>query len=118
MMKGSLGDCDLLISLVDNLKDEEHDELDGRARKRHKVQIVEIELDSGLDGRSLLNTLMHEILHVCESVYGWSARHEVVWLLAAGLSQALITTGIIDPTELEARIRVLTAKPEDLKEPE
>lgn len=112
MLKGFVGDCALLISLVDNLKDEEHDNLDGRARKRQKVQLVEIEIDSGLDGPSVLNTVFHELLHICESVYGWEARHEEVWIIASALSQAMITTGLIIPTEFEARLRMLHDKPE------
>ncbi len=115
-LKGQLGDCDLLVTLVDNLREGEQD-LDGRARKRQKVQLVEveIEIDSGLEGRALLNTLLHEILHLCEYVYGWNTKHHEVWLLAAGLSQALLSTGIVDATQLEARIRTLSERVEDEK---
>jgi len=111
-MKGAIGDCDLLITMVDNLKDGE-EALDGRARKRQKVQIVEVELDSGLDGRALLNTLLHEVLHLCEHVYGWQTRHEEVWLLAAGLSQVLLSTGIVDANEFESRMRRLATPSEE-----
>jgi hypothetical protein len=116
MIKGNVGDCDLMITLVDNLKDEEHDDLEGRARKRQKVQLVEVEIDSGLDGRALLNTLLHELFHIVECVYGWEVEHDEVWTLSAALSQALITTGIVVPTELEARLRMLNEKEEVVKE--
>ncbi len=110
MIRGSVGDCDLRIALVDKLQDEDKDDLDGRARKKQKSQELEIELDAALDGRALFNTLLHECLHLMESVYGWEARHEEVWILASGLSQALISTGIIVPAEFEARIRRLMAE--------
>ncbi len=111
MIRGNIGDCDLIISLVDNLSDE-GEVLDGRARKLQKKQVVEVQLDSGLDGPSLLNTWLHETLHLCEYVYGWEARHEEVYMLASALSQALLTTGILTEAEFEARLRMLHERPE------
>jgi len=107
-LKGTMGDHNITVRLVDNLA-EEHG-ADGRARKLPYTVDCEIELDPNLSGAALLNTVIHEAGHILGSVYGLSDKHKNLYPMAAGLTQFFISTGLIDAHAFEARLRKLTKK--------
>lgn len=104
---GQIGDYTIEINLVPNLGNSEGELLDGRARALTKEMHGEMQLDANLKGRALINTFIHEALHMAEYIYGWKAKHQDVYVLASMLTQLLTSTGIIKEAEFEARVRRL-----------
>jgi len=106
-MKGSLFDHDLEISMHEGLcsGDEDEQDLEGICFTTIKHGTVAIKLDSDIRGKGAANTLIHELIHGVDHVSGLGLPHQVVYVLASGLTQALTSLDLLDEHKLEAALR-------------
>ncbi len=111
MIEGSINDWRIRVQLETDPKDEDQDPLCGYWQANTLKQQGIIGLDKNLGGIALVNTLMaHEPLHAVQKIFGMEhLTHQDVFTIASALTQFWLTTGIIDPLAIEARVRRLAA---------
>ena len=112
MLRGSIGDHLLAIRLEKDLKSDEDEALAGQCVSKSMQGAMAIAIDPECAGLGVFNTLLHEIAHACEYVYGFDIPHSTVYVMASGICQALISTGLVLPEEFEARFRRLMLESE------
>jgi hypothetical protein len=109
MIRGSVGDHTLSIRFEKDLKGDDGEVLVGECAYKSTHGHVAIAIDSENQGLGLFNTVVHEISHGAEHVYGLDVGHQTIYTLTAGICQALISSGLVDPQQFEARLRMLMA---------
>jgi hypothetical protein len=110
MIRGSCGDHTLSIELQKDLKDDDGNSLVGQCVYKSPQGHIAIALDAEGSGLGLFNTTVHEISHGAAHVFGIEESHQTIYTLTAGICQALISTGLINEVEFEARLRALMLK--------
>lgn len=118
MMRGSIGDHVLSIKFEKDLEGDDAESLVGQCVYKSLSGLVDIAIDPEGSGLGIFNTTVHEIAHGSAHVFGIEESHQTIYTLTAGICQALVSTGLIDPTEFEARLRKLMLdsepKPQEL----
>lgn len=109
MIRGSIGDHTLGIQFQKDLKGDEGENLVGQCVYVSDKGHIAIQLDPEGSGLGLFNTVVHEISHGCEHVFGLEVGHQTIYTLTAGICQALVSTGLIDPQVFEGKLRLLMA---------
>lgn len=112
MIRGSVGDHVLTIQFQKDLKGDDDEVLVGQCDYKSLEGKVAVALDPEGAGLGLLNTVIHEISHGASHVFGLKESHQTIYTLTAGICQALVSTGLIEPTEFEARLRRLMMESE------
>lgn len=115
VIEGFIGDWRIRVQLEKEPKSSDKEPLSGYWQKNVNKQQGLIGIDQDIGAIALLNTLTHEALHTLREVYGYKLKHKDIYLIASGLTQFFVSTKIIDPLALEARVRKLAA---DSKDPE
>jgi hypothetical protein len=109
MIRGSVGDHTLSIVFQKDLKSDEGDSLVGQCVYNSAQGHIAIAVDAEGAGLGLFNTVVHEISHGAEHVFGLDVGHQTIYTITAGICQALVSTGLVDPAQFEARLRLLLA---------
>lgn len=60
-----------------------------------------------LEGIDVVDTVIHEIVHRIDKVYGLGLKHSHVYTIAHALAQALTTGKFVDEKEFERRLKSL-----------
>lgn len=109
MIEGSIGDWRVRVQLEKDPKDNEEPLAGYWVKDVSKQQgLISIDIDTG--AIAMLNTLLHESLHSLEHIYGLKLKHKDIYLIASALTQLLVSTKIVDPLAIEARVRTLAAE--------
>lgn len=109
MIEGSMLDWRIRAQLEKDPKDGDL-LLAGYWQKNVNKQQGLIGLDQDLGAIALVNTLMvHEPLHALVDITGIKLKHRDIYLISSGLTQFWITSTILDPLLIEARVRRLAA---------
>jgi hypothetical protein len=103
-MRGSLADYDLQIELQEKVTNSDGDECWGTCAQNRTLNGIQIELDQALRGKALVSTLLHELLHAVSDIGGMDLSHSKVYVMSSLLTQALTTSGILDPYHIEVRM--------------
>jgi len=114
-IRGTCGDHVLTVRFEKNLKDEDEDLAGETVHKSLQGQVA-IAIDPEASGLGMFNVVIHELLHAQEYVFGYDIDHSTIYVMASGLCQALISTGIMSPEEFEARLRRLMMESERKEE--
>lgn len=116
MIRGSIGDHVLSIRFEKDLKDKDEDGeeqvLEGECVNNPTKGHIAVAINSECSGLGLFNAVCHELVHGAEYVYGFDIPHSTVYVIASGLCQALISTGLVKEDEFEARLRRLMMESE------
>lgn len=108
MIEGFIGDWRIRAQLEKELQSKE--DLAGYWTKEVLKQQGLIGVDANTGAIAVCNTLMvHEPLHALRDVYGLKLKHKDIYIISAGLTQWWISSRIIDPLAIEARVRKLAA---------
>lgn len=115
MIEGSILDWRIRVQLEKEPKDGD-EALCGYWTKNTNKQQGLIGLDQDMGAIAMMNTLMvHEPLHAVVDITGIKLKHKDIYLIASALVQFWVTTGILDPLAIEAKIRRLAADSKDLE---
>jgi hypothetical protein len=98
------------LSSKKELKDDEGGALVGLCSHDPHSGHIRIQLDPEGKSLGIFNTLIHEALHGSEYVYAYDLEHHQIYVMASAICQFLVSTGLIDPLEFEARLRALSLK--------
>jgi hypothetical protein len=109
MIRGSVGDHTLRIEFQKDLKSDEGESLVGQCVYLAAQGQVAIAVDPEGSGLGLFNTVVHEISHASAHVFGLEESHQTIYTLTAGICQALVSTGLVDPMAFEGKLRLLMA---------
>ena len=107
MLRGSIGNHLLTVRSESDLNADEGEALVGQCVHKPAEGAVHVAIDPECKGVGLFDTVIHEIAHGGEYVYGLDVPHSVIYTLATAISQGLISTGLVTVEEFEARFRRL-----------
>lgn len=110
MIRGSIGSHTCSIEFVKDLKADDGEKLVGQCVHETPRGHVRIQLDPECQGIGMLDTTLHEATHAAEYVFSFDMEHSQVYTIASALCQFLVSTGLVDPQEFEARLRALMLK--------
>jgi hypothetical protein len=112
MIEGFIGDWRIRVQLEKEPKDGD-EKLAGYWAKDESKQQGLIGIDENAGAIAMLNVLIHEPLHAVKSVYGLKLKHKDIYIIASAITQFLVSTRILDPLAVEARVRTLAADSQD-----
>jgi hypothetical protein len=117
MIEGSMSDWRIRAQYEKDPKDEDGDPVCGFWKSYTEKQQGLIVLSEELGAIATVNTFMiHEPLHAIQRIFGMDhLTHQDIYTISSALTEFWLSTGVIDPLAIEARVRKLAA---DSRDPE
>lgn len=113
MLRGSIGNHTLSVEFKAELKTDDGEELVGLCVHSAQTGHVAVSIDPECREIGLADTLVHELCHGAAYVHGFDVPHSTIYTIAVALTQALITTGLVDVQAFEVRMRRLMLESEE-----
>lgn len=106
-MRGSVADWVFEVFLVKDLKNSDGEQMDGLCVADSHIMQARLYLHVNLGARAMYNTWRHEIQHLTEAAHSLTISHRTINAVASTMTQADVTSGLVDIFAFEAKIRRL-----------